>query len=364
MSYYATPACDGDAWWINRNDAGSRGDNDSPPNWQRAVTNNRYGQGMEKFIFCAVKQPDDHGAMIHCPGTYNPSSQKCDIELKCTFPYSWLNICPSPVINTSFFPTGIGKIDPSPTICAPAVTVDAPVIDSGFMDCGTNTYPLQTSASGIPAEHRYRALDFGAIKSTGQHVQIRSGAPDGATITSSQLNIRNAGIQAGYISTQSHFIAPGTSCTETELGKMAQQQYTNSWTATQMQCTYNRAFCGGTGYCYIPIKSPGILYNYSVARQTGNCPAGTIVAAQPAGGIDKNQTCPVESGLTIIEKVHGETSGCYSVIANLSFCSTYQTLCTYSDKSGIIQKLPIAALKQLQCSSAASTFTIDNYRQQ
>ena len=238
-------------------------------------------------------------------------------------------------------------------------------VDKGYQSCTpTSSYPPLSSTSGVPAQHVYRSLDFGPAAIAGQRVLVHSHALPGPDSSRSKLSIDNAGIQSGIIAPVSHFIASGSLCNEDELGTIAQQQDVTG-SGGQLQCSYSPVFCNGNAFCYIPLKQAGIIYSFQTAVTNATCPAGTTVAAnQASDGISQSVKCPVFSGLTLTQGVHGETYACYSILSGFSFCPGYQTLCTYRDVSGVTQKIPVAALLSLTCSSATSTLTVDNYTQQ
>jgi hypothetical protein len=352
-AYYATQGvCDGDAWWMDANNSISRGDKDSPPNWQRAVTGGQFGEGAQRFISCAVKQPDDHHTMVHCPGTYNQSTKMCDIGLR-----YWMN----PVIYTSFAPTGGGQQDSTATYCGQNVVNAAPsqsTIDLGIMSCGSTTYPLLTSVTGIPAQHVYRALDYGNSSISGQRIQIKSDAPAGATVTSSKLAVNHAGLQSGLIAPVSHLIIAGSSCNSIELGKILQDM-SSITINSQIQCSYNPTFCSGAGYCFLPIKSTTFDYQFSTPKASSKCPVGTVVDGnQPAQNISTSVSCPNIQGWNLTQSVHGEgiPDSCYKGITGMNFCQGYQTVCTYQQGKQLV-----SALTKLRCTNSTSAYTVDNY---
>ncbi|MBP9741750.1 MAG: hypothetical protein KBD37_00155 [Burkholderiales bacterium] len=225
-------------------------------------------------------------------------------------------------------------------------------------------YPALESISGTPEEHVYKSIDFGRNSINGQRIQIKSAAPQGAPVYTSQLEIDNAGIQAGYIAPNSHEIKEGDSCSSDDLGKIVQHLAGGNLIISQLQCMYNPTFCSGAGYCFLPVKTTTFTYQFAPLKASAVCPAGTIVDSVHANNnIATGISCPIYSGLTLIQGVHGETANCYQNAVNLSFCMGYQSVCSYKDKNGVIQKVLVAALAQLTCTNSTATYTIDNYTQ-
>ncbi|MCC2624340.1 MAG: hypothetical protein K0R14_213 [Burkholderiales bacterium] len=355
-AYYKLPGtCDGPQWWINTANPSSRGDNDTAPNWQRAVSiNGSIGEGIAFLISCAVKQPDDHDTMVHCPGTYNQSSGRCDIGLRCILS----GLCKSQVVNTSFDPTGGGGREPNPRNCGRKVVPAIPTqhnIPLGTQTCGTKYYPMIPSTVGVPAQHTYRAIDYGRPGIAGR-IQIKTKAPIGATSESSILAINGAGIQAGIISPISHMVTVGDTCSPNEVGK-AVQGISSTTINSQVQCTYNPTFCPGYGYCYLPLKTTTFTYQFPNRKASYMCPMGTVVDSnQPADGIDTSISCPVITGWNLIQGLHGENTACYTSITKMNFCQGYQTVCSYAQGTQAV-----GALAKLKCTSATSAYVIDNY---
>ncbi len=224
----------------------------------------------------------------------------------------------------------------------------------------TSEYPVLESVSGIPEEHVYKDIDFGQSALSGQRIQIKSDAPNGAPVYSSQLDINNAGIQAGYIIPTSHTVSIGTSCKSADMGEMVQQLVNGVVVTSQLQCMYNPTFCSG-GYCFLPVKTSSFIYQFTTLQYSKQCPGGTIVdSVQPSNGI-ASLNCPVYSGWTLVQGAHGETTNCYKSVTGMSFCSGYQSVCSYKDKSAVLQKVQVLALARLQCTNSTATYTVDNY---
>ena len=223
-------------------------------------------------------------------------------------------------------------------------------------------YPPIESEAGAPAQHVYKSLDFGPSSINGQRIQIRSNAPSGSAVDTSQLNINNAGIQAGYIAPNSHYIAPGTSCSSNQMGMIAQQLNQDVLVNSQLQCMYNPTFCSSPGYCYLPIKTSTFIYYYSSAQVSIQCPSGTIVDnAQPSDGVSTSAICPNITGWSLHQGPYGVDINCYTASSGFSYCAGYETVCSYYDDNNSPQQVAVAALSKLQCTNASTTFTIDNY---
>lgn len=223
-------------------------------------------------------------------------------------------------------------------------------------------YPAIESVAGMPEEHIYKNLDFGPNSINEQRVQLKSNAPNGAPITASQLNINNAGVQAAFIAPVSHPISAGEICNSIDLGKIAQELAGEEIITSQLQCMYNPTFCDGLGYCFLPIRTSSLIYQFSYLQYSAACPVGTIVdTIQPSSGIYTEVSCPALYGWTITQGVHGEAFGCYDSVTGFSWCTAYQSVCSYKNQSGNVQKVQVLGLAQLQCTNASATYVVDNY---
>ena len=216
------------------------------------------------------------------------------------------------------------------------------------------------STNNQPALHRYAALDFGDSRvARGDRIQLRSNAPENeVAINTSQLNVNNAGLQAGYIAPMSRLIHPGSSCLISDLGKIAQQQENQiRGVGGQLQCTYNPTFCEYEGYCYLPVKAGTVLIQFHPNARVGACPPGSRVSDnQPADNINR-ENVPCHGSL------NGEMLGCYRRrYTNITFCSSYQTVCIYRDERGNYQRFSAPALKKLLCTTATAEYAVDGYR--
>ncbi len=260
----------------------------------------------------------------------------------------------------------ISSILDSPTTCKASsqakFTDPSTGNELGYISCGSIEYNALESDTNTPTQHVYQALDFGKSPfGTNQRIQMKSDASIGAPLDTSQLDINNAGIEAGYIAPISHPITPGSICSPTDLGKMA-QEFNPVGAGGQLQCSYNPTFCSGNGYCYLPTKPSGVLIVFDSLVQDGNCPSGTIVDQnQPSDGINSQVSCPAISGFAF-QGIHGIPSGAYQSVTGFTFYSNYATFCVYNDGSGNIESNPIKALAKLLCSSNVTTYLVDHYR--
>lgn len=233
---------------------------------------------------------------------------------------------------------------------------------TGNTFAGSVAYPPLDSIAGAPAQHSYRSLDFGISKINGQRIQIRSNAPAGSAVNTGQLDINNAGIQAGYIAPKSHFIPAGSSCSSDQMGMIAQQLNQNVLVNSQLQCMYNPTFCSSPGYCYLPIKTSTFTYTYKDPVISGQCPSGTIVdSIQPQDGVRTSASCPNMVGWILYQGAHGVGINGYTSSTGLSYFTGYETVCNYYDTNEAPQQVAIVALLKLQCTNASTTFTVDNY---
>jgi hypothetical protein len=262
--------------------------------------------------------------------------------------------------NKLLFASIKGDIDKQSSANDPELN-DPSLKKSSVTPMQTNIYLdniYKESTTQIPAQHVYRALDYGKSNiSGGGRIQIKSDASTGPTAINSKLAINNAGLQSGLIEPISHVINAGSSCNAVELGKILQDM-SSVTINSQIQCSYNPSYCPGNGYCYLPIKSTTFEYQFDTAKASYSCPIGTVVDGnQPAGNII-DVTCPVISGWNRTQTLHGEgiPDSCYKGITGMTFCQGYQAVCTYDKGIQIV-----AALKKLRCTNSTAIFTIDNY---
>ena len=224
-------------------------------------------------------------------------------------------------------------------------------------------YPALESIAGTPELHVYKSLDFGKNIMNGQRIQIRSHAPDGSSIELSQLDINNAGIQAGYIAPISHYLEAGTSCSSDQVGMIAQQIKSDLVINSQLQCMYNPTFCSAPGYCYLPLKTSTVTYQYKTTRVLANCPSGTVVDAnQPSDGVSSSSVkCPdMPTGWHLSQGPHGILINGYTASTGFSYYTGYETVCDFTNNHEM-QQVAVAALKMLKCTNDSTTFIIDNY---
>ncbi|HLX52962.1 MAG TPA: hypothetical protein VKR58_03425 [Aquella sp.] len=221
-----------------------------------------------------------------------------------------------------------------------------------------NLYKESVPTTGNPAQHIYKALDYGKSTSSFDRIQIKAAAPVGAAISNSELAVSHAGLQSGLITPLSHAITAGSSCNADELGKILQDM-SSITINSQVQCVYNPTFCHDPGYCYLPIKSTTFDYQFAIFKVSYMCPAGTVVDGnQPVQGISSKVSCPNIPDWTLTQSVHGEEIACYIGVTGMNFCQGYQAVCTY-----LQGKQTVAALAGLRCTSSTSTYTVDNYTQ-
>jgi hypothetical protein len=229
-------------------------------------------------------------------------------------------------------------------------------VDLGQVNCGTSNYPLLSSSTAIPAQHVYKALDFGKSSISGERIQIKSNAPSGATVKTSTLMVNQAGLQAGLITPISHLINSGSICSQSQLGKIVQDM-SSTIIISQLQCTYNPTFCAGGGYCFLPVKNNTFNYKFAVPTNKYECPIGTVVDSnQPIDGISRSVSCPSNLGWILTQGLHGEGANCYISITGLKFCQAYQSVCNYTHGQVLV-----AGLKELRCTNTTTSYTVDNY---
>lgn len=270
--------------------------------------------------------------------------------------YRWhydKGVCAGP----EYFDPKLNWYNRKQVVCFKEKSVDAQVGQSipETKFCGVIATPVLTNNIHVPSEHVYKHLDYGPSAITGKRIQIRTNAPDGAAQMNSQLNINNAGLQAGFIAPNSHFITPGSECSVNELGKIVQQLTAYKIAGGQLQCEYNPTFCS-KGYCYLPIKGASLVYQYNQPQQLGVCPSGTIVDdIQPSDGVVTSVNCPSQQWLTLIQGAHGAKTSCYTSASGFVFCQAYHTVCTYNNGS----EIEVPALMKYQCSTATATYTVN-----
>lgn len=235
----------------------------------------------------------------------------------------------------------------------------------GYLSGGSTITDAIPRTTEIPAQHRYRSLRLGH-GSDGYGVTLKSDAPSGAAIRTSKLNINHAGIQTGVIGLDSHAVSYTNICNSNELGKIVQQNSdVNNYIQAQYRCSYSQFACPHGNYCYLPVKSASNKYIFNNLQQLATCPDNLVVDPnQPTESVDSNVKCPDLSskGYSINTSVHGEMVGCYQTKnENIAFCTSYQTLCTYKDKSGALIPYPVFALKILQCMAKSNTFVVKDF---
>lgn len=145
--------------------------------------------------------------------------------------------------------------------------------------CGKFTVEPYINSGITPPQHKYKSLSFGD-KGRG-NILVKSGTADGTTSESDVfLNVANAGVKSGFVIIKSKYTQPDKECKSSEIGKILQQyDETGNYTTSQLICSYDTDFCGGTGYCYAPlISQTQFVINGSSANPTPinllTCPAG------------------------------------------------------------------------------------------
>lgn len=232
---------------------------------------------------------------------------------------------------------------------------------SSQQTCGTFSVGAYIDQGITPPQHKFQALSFGD-KGNGE-IQMRSSAGNGAAVESNiSISISRAGVKSGYVMIKSNNYLTDSKCDQSELGKMVQQQNDSSlYTRSQLVCTYDPDFCGGTGYCYSPLKSQSVIVKSGGTSQIA-CPAGLRVdtdyvgtmtpSATGAGGLLNSPICSsTYNGYSLKSGIYGDratTKDGSKVTSVTSFCS-YQGGLT----------VPLNNLARIQCVSSAlnKTFT-------
>lgn len=210
--------------------------------------------------------------------------------------------------------------------------------------------------SGItPAQHKYKGLDLGA------GVVVKSGSVDGVSNESDvYLNVKTAGVKSGYVIIKSKYMKADTQCKATELGKILQQADENgNYTTSQLICSYDVDFCGGTGYCYSPLVSQTqFIINGNPTNPTPttllSCPAGlradsSWLPSTANGGLVDNGNCfAISQPLGI--KIFGVITPIQ--VNDGSKAIGYKSVCRLQGADNNIN-----ALTKIKCTSASSLKT-------
>lgn len=238
--------------------------------------------------------------------------------------------------------------------CATNVSYSADYGASTTMNCGavyndSNAY--QTNSGVNPPEHKFKSLTLGNNGSAS--VELRSNSQDGIAATDSTLLVKNAAVKSGFIAPKirtTNPIAADSSCTAAELGKIAQQVEVNSnYTTSQVVCTYSPDFCGGTGYCYSPLKSQTQTIDLSNVS-SAYCPAGTRA--------DPNQISSTNINNYVNNSIicgSGQTQK-YSILYDGTKAIGFKSYCL--DSYG--QQLPIGKITKILCLGAADFHSLTN----
>lgn len=228
--------------------------------------------------------------------------------------------------------------------------------------CGTFFESAFVDRGVTPPQHKFQGISFGD-KGRG-NVMIKSATPDGSTMESEvALNVSNAGVKSGYVLIKSQPIAADTGCTAGQIGKIVQQQNDNTlYTASQLVCTYDPDFCGGTGYCLSPLKSQSLMVENTISKSNSICPSGlrldtSVNMTVASGMLDSSPVCSATfSGQSLISP----TNGTLSIIADNGSGSKriygYSSICKYSGGANY----PLSNIKKLKCISAAQTKSFNN----
>lgn len=223
---------------------------------------------------------------------------------------------------------------------------------AAYSGCGEIT-PNAFVASGItPPQHKFKSLAFlskevnGGVDGARMNVLVKSGTADGtSTESDTYLNVQKAGVKSGYVLLKSKGIQADSACKSSELGKMIQQQNESSnYTTSQLVCSYDLDFCGGSGYCYTPLVSQSQFVDkpnsYSIS-----CPAGLR-----ADVTDWSPT--VANGGLSYDKCYSGTTPLNVTISQLKSSNKVTGLATICPTGG--NGTPLNYLNRIKCVSSAS----------
>ena len=215
--------------------------------------------------------------------------------------------------------------------------------------CGKFTVEPYINSGITPPQHKYKSLSFGD-KGRG-NILVKSGTADGTTSESDVfLNVANAGVKSGFVIIKSKYTQPDMQCKPKEIGKILQQyDETGNYTTSQLICSYDTDFCGGTGYCYAPlISQTQFVINGSSANPTPinllTCPAGLRADTSWIPSI-------VNGGMVNPGSCNGTITA--SQINDASKVIGYKSVCK---KSGNVEE-NINALTKIKCTSASTLKT-------
>ena len=215
--------------------------------------------------------------------------------------------------------------------------------------CGKFTVEPYINSGITPPQHKYKSLSFGD-KGRG-NILVKSATADGTTSESDVfLNVANAGVKSGFVIIKSKYTQPDMQCKPKEIGKILQQyDETGNYTTSQLICTYDTDFCGGTGYCYAPlISQTQFVINGSSANPTPinllTCPAGLRADTSWIPSI-------ANSGMVNPGSCNGTITAVQ--INDASKVIGYKSVCK---KSGNVEE-NINALTKIKCTSASTLKT-------
>jgi len=224
--------------------------------------------------------------------------------------------------------------------------------DTYLEKCG-DINPVAFLASGItPPQHKFKSVVLKSTKAdwNGQYermnVLVKSGTADGtSTESDTYLNVQKAGVKSGYVLLKSKGIQADSACKSSELGKMIQQQNESSnYTTSQLVCSYDLDFCGGSGYCYTPLVSQSQFVDkpssYSIS-----CPAG--LRADVTGW-----SPTVANGGLSYDKCYSGTTPLNVSISQLKSGNKVTGLATICPTGG--NGTPLNYLNRIKCVSSAS----------
>lgn len=120
------------------------------------------------------------------------------------------------------------------------------------LPCGKITVNAYSEQREAPPEHKYQSLKVGDVAS------ISSGSTTGASMSGdTDVKYENTNLKSGYIMIRSQTgITMHTSCSANDLGKTYQEtNVSDKKVGSQLICSYNKDFCDGNGYCYLPLVS-------------------------------------------------------------------------------------------------------------
>lgn len=220
-----------------------------------------------------------------------------------------------------------------------------------YSGCGELTTNAFIESGITPPQHKFKSLVLlshetsGSSDRTRMNVLVKSGTADGtSTESDTYLNVQKAGVKSGYVLLKSKGIQADSACKSSELGKMIQQQNESSnYTTSQLVCSYDLDFCGGSGYCYTPLVSQSQFVDkpnsYSIS-----CPAGLRA--------DTGWSPTVANGGLSYDKCYSGTTPLNVTISQLKSGNKVTGLATICPTGG--NGTPLNYLNRIKCVSSAS----------